>query len=202
VSIRIYGNRQIQTPPGLATRPTPSRVRQALFNIWQGRVRGCAWLDLCAGSGAMTAEALCRGAALAVAIEESRSVSLTIQQNCQKLPGAAQLRVLTGLVQQVLPTLAGQQFNLIYCDPPYQSNLYGQVLGAIEAHQLLACGGEIALEHGVDRDLSTELLSANLEICRRKTYGSVALTFYGHKKAAPLTESPSMGISEAAVDLA
>lgn len=194
MSIRIHGNRQIQTPPGLATRPTPSRVRQALFNIWQGRLRGCHWLDICAGSGAMTAESLCRGAALAVAIEQSRSVSFTIQQNCQNLPGVAQLRVITGLAQKVLPTLAGQQFNLVYCDPPYQSDLYAHVLEAIETYQLLAIGGEIALEHGVDRDLEAELRPINLAVCRQKTYGSVALTFYGHQKAA--------SISEAAADLA
>ncbi|HEY9736425.1 MAG TPA: RsmD family RNA methyltransferase, partial [Trichocoleus sp.] len=63
MSLRIYGNRTIKTLPGEATRPTASRVREALFNIWQGRVDGCRWLDVCAGSGAMGAEALCRGAA-------------------------------------------------------------------------------------------------------------------------------------------
>ncbi len=144
----------------------------------------------------MTAEALCRGAACAVAIEESRSVSLFIQQNCQKLPGKENLRVITSTVQRSLPTLAGQQFQLIYCDPPYQGDLYTQVLAAVEQQDLLAPGGEIALEHGADRDLAAELEPMNLEVCRQKVYGSVALTFYGHKKAAP--ESPSMGLTEAA----
>jgi 16S rRNA (guanine966-N2)-methyltransferase len=167
-------------------------VRQALFNIWQKKLRGCHWLDLCAGSGAMTAEALCRGAARAVAIEESRAVSLFIQQNCQKLPGNENLRVLRSTVQRSLPTLAGQQFQLIYCDPPYQSDLYAEVLAAIEHHDLLAPDGEIALEHGADRDLAAELEPSGLEVCRQKVYGSVALTFYGHKKAAPLTEAASL----------
>jgi 16S rRNA (guanine966-N2)-methyltransferase len=171
-------------------------VRQALFNIWQKKLRGCHWLDLCAGSGAMTAEALCRGAARAVAIEESRAVSLFIQQNCQKLPGTENLRVITSTVQRSLPTLAGQQFQLIYCDPPYQSDLYAQVLAVIEQQELLAPGGEIALEHGADRDLAAELEPLNLAVCRQKVYGSVALTFYGHKKAA--SAIPLLGDTEAA----
>ncbi len=61
MSLRIYGNRQLKTLMGQATRPTPSLVREALFNIWQGTIVGCRWLDLCTGSGAMGAEALCRG---------------------------------------------------------------------------------------------------------------------------------------------
>ena len=55
MSIRIYGNRLIKTLPGDATRPTPAKVREALFNSWQGRISGSRWLDLCAGSGAMGA---------------------------------------------------------------------------------------------------------------------------------------------------
>ena len=71
MAVRIYGNREIKTLPGEETRPTSARVREALFNIWQGRILGCRWLDLCAGSGAMGAEALCRGAAEVVGIEKS-----------------------------------------------------------------------------------------------------------------------------------
>jgi 16S rRNA (guanine966-N2)-methyltransferase len=190
MTIRIYGNRAIQTLPGLATRPTPSRVRQALFNIWQGRVRDCRWLDLCAGSGAMAAEALCRGAAWVVAIEEARAASQIVAENCQKLATEQQFRLMTGPVQKILPVLAGQQFDLIYCDPPYGGKLYQRVIQEIETHQLLAPGGELALEHGADRDLSHELEAQNLIVCRQKTYGSVALTFYTPQKtAAPSSES-------------
>ena len=59
--LRIYGNRQLKTLPGQATRPTTGRVREALFNIWRGSIVGCDWLDLCAGNGVMGAEALCPG---------------------------------------------------------------------------------------------------------------------------------------------
>jgi 16S rRNA (guanine966-N2)-methyltransferase len=136
VSIRIYGNREIKTLPGLECRPTAVRVRQALFNIWQGQIQGCRWLDLCTGSGAMAAEALCRGATLVLGIEESKSASQLIRDNCQKLTtGNSQFRLINGRVQKFLPTLVGQQFDRIYCDPPYQGNLYQRILNAIEEHQ-------------------------------------------------------------------
>jgi 16S rRNA (guanine966-N2)-methyltransferase len=183
MSIRIHGNREIQTMPGLATRPTPVKVRQALFNVWQGRLLGCHFLDLCSGTGAMSAEALCRGAVTVVAIEESPTASKLIRENCQKLVGDASFRLINGRVQKFLPSLAGQQFDAIYCDPPYQGNLYQRVLDAIQEADLLAAGGEIALEHSIDRDLSAELTLTSLEFYRQKNYGSVALTFL--RKTAP-----------------
>jgi 16S rRNA (guanine966-N2)-methyltransferase len=186
VSIRIYGNRAIKTLPGLDCRPTSARVRQALFNVWQGQIQDCRWLDLCTGSGAMAAEALCRGASVVLGIEESPIASKLIRENCQKLvTGDIHFRLINGRVQKFLPTLVGQQFDRIYCDPPYQSNLYQRILSAIEEHQLLAPYGEIALEHGRDRDLSQELTTQSLEVCRQKVYGSIALTFYAHQQQTP-----------------
>jgi 16S rRNA (guanine966-N2)-methyltransferase len=194
VSIRIHGNREIKTLAGLGCRPTPVRVRQALFNIWQGKIPGCRWLDLCTGSGAMAAEALCRGAAVVLGIEESKSSSELIRENCQKLvQGDSQFRLINGRVQKFLPTLAGQQFDRIYCDPPYQGNLYQRVLMAIEEHQLLAPGGEIAFEHGSDRALISELTAQHLGVCRHKEYGSVALTFYAHLPQTPSTIDSHLG---------
>jgi 16S rRNA (guanine966-N2)-methyltransferase len=177
MSIRIHGNREIITLPGLATRPTPIKVRQALFNSWQGKILGCRFLDLCSGSGAMAAEAICRGAATVVAIEESPVASKLIRENCQKLVTEGTFRLINGRVQKFVPSLAGQQFDLVYCDPPYQGNLYQRVIDGIQESDLLAAGGEVALEHGVDRDLASELVLDSLEVSRQKSYGTVALTF-------------------------
>jgi 16S rRNA (guanine966-N2)-methyltransferase len=134
----------------------------------------------------MAAEALCRGASIVLGIEESPIASKLIRENCQKLvTGNSHFRLINGRVQKFLPTLVGQQFDRIYCDPPYQSNLYQRILSAIEEHQLLAPHGEIALEHGSDRELSQELTTKSLEVCRYKVYGSIALTFYAHQQQAP-----------------
>jgi 16S rRNA (guanine(966)-N(2))-methyltransferase RsmD len=106
--MRIHGNRQIKTLPGLATRPTPARVREALFNIWQGNIIDCRWLDLCAGSGAIGAEALCRGAAFVLGIEQSSRACGIIQQNWQRVAQPEQkFQVLRGDVVQRLKDISG-----------------------------------------------------------------------------------------------
>jgi 16S rRNA (guanine966-N2)-methyltransferase len=175
MSLRIYGNRLIKTLPGQETRPTLARVREALFNIWQGTIADCRWLDLCTGSGSMGAEALCRGAKLVIGIERSRQSCAVTEQNWQQVVKAEQtFRVMRGDVVQELASLVGQQFDRIYFDPPYTSELYVPVLEAIAHHQLLSPTGELAVEHNP----STNFEISNLEICRQKRYGNTALTFY------------------------
>lgn len=176
MSLRIYGNRLLKTLPGLDTRPTPARVRQALFNIWQGSIAGCHWLDLCAGTGAMGAEALCREAAVVVGIEQSSKACAVIQQNWQQVAKPTQtFRVLRGNVLQRLPSLIGQQFDRIYFDPPYASDLYEPVLTAIVQHQLLAPEGELVAEHSPTRQIAE---IAGLTMVRQKNYGSTVISFY------------------------
>lgn len=177
MGLRIYGNRSLKTLTGKDTRPTLARVREAVFNIWQGEIEGCRWLDLCAGTGSMGAEALCRGAAIAVGIEKSSRACAVIQQNWQQVAQPEQsFQVLRGDVVKLLPTLAGQTFDRIYFDPPYAETLYQPVLDAIADHQLLASDGELAVEHSPDR---TDLLTpASFEICRQKVYGNSAMTFF------------------------
>lgn len=193
MSLRIYGNRQLKTLPGLATRPTPARAREALFNIWQGCIAGSRWLDLCAGSGVMGAEALCRGAAMAIAIEQSGPACSIIQQNWRQVAQPQQeLRILRGDVVQKLLSLKGQRFDRIYFDPPYQSDLYDPVLRAIAHHGLLAEQGELAAEHAPTRSLPDRILGNGgaLVVIREKRYGNTAMTFYRWTATADGGEDP------------
>ncbi len=177
MSLRIYGNRQLKTLPGKETRPTSARVREAVFNIWQLTIFNCRWLDLCAGTGAMGAEALCREASLVVGIENNCRACAIIQQNWQQVANAEQaFQVLQGDVQKLLPKLSGQQFDRIYFDPPYASGLYQPVLEAIAELQLLDPSGEIAVEHSPQH--WTHPVIPSWEICREKVYGNTAVTFY------------------------
>jgi 16S rRNA (guanine966-N2)-methyltransferase len=180
MSIRIYGNRELKTLPGLETRPTPARVRQALFNIWQGSIADCRWLDLCTGSGAMGAEALCRAAKLVVGIERSSTACETIEQNWAKVSTANQtFQLLRADVVTKLGDLHGQQFDRIYFDPPYAGDLYQPVLAAIDRYQLLSVRGEVAVEHSPNSEISSLPTSLpTLQLCRYKQYGNTALSFY------------------------
>ncbi|MFE4105674.1 16S rRNA (guanine(966)-N(2))-methyltransferase RsmD [Almyronema epifaneia] len=175
--LRIYGNRLLKTLPGSATRPTSARVREALFNIWQGYVAGCCWLDLCAGSGAMGAEALARGALEVVGVEQSGSACRVIRENWQRLAQPQQqYEIRRGDVQQQILKLRGRSFDRIYFDPPYASPLYASVLPAIAELSLLAPAGELAVEHRPE-SWSAQAI-AGLEIIRQKRYGDTTLTFY------------------------
>ncbi|MGP1387331.1 MAG: 16S rRNA (guanine(966)-N(2))-methyltransferase RsmD [Thainema sp.] len=177
MSLRIYGNRTLKTLPGQVTRPTPARVREALFNIWQGQISGCRWLDLCAGSGAMGAEALCRGATEVIGIEQSSKACGVIRQNWQQVAKPEQsVQILRGNVVAKLKDLAGQSFDRIYFDPPYAGGLYEPVLTAIAQLQLLAPDGELAVEH--QPDLWQPQSFSGLECYRQKVYGNTAIAFY------------------------
>jgi 16S rRNA (guanine(966)-N(2))-methyltransferase RsmD len=182
MAIRIYGNRTIKTLPGEATRPTSSKVREALFNIWQGRIMGARWLDLCAGSGAMGAEALCRGAAEVIGIEKSGAACRVVSQNWQKIAKPNQTHsVVRG---DVLRQMNGQMnglppFDLIYFDPPYAGGLYQPVLSQLA--DCLTDEGEAAVEYGGGHwspQQLTDLVLTKLEIVREKRYGSTSLVFF------------------------
>lgn len=175
--MRIYGNRVLKTLPGKETRPTTARVREALFNIWQGKIADCRWLDLCAGNGAMGAEALCREAKEVVGIERSGRACEIIKHNWQKVARPDQkFRIIKGDAIAKLETLKGERFDRIYFDPPYESKLYKPVLEAIANWQLLDRAGEIALEH--DSRHWEGITVPGLEILREKVYGNTALSFY------------------------
>ncbi len=185
MSVRIYGNRELKTLAGLETRPTLAKVREALFNIWQGSIVDCRWLDLCSGSGAMGAEALCRGADTVVGIEQSHPACDLILQNWGKMASTAQtFRLLRGDVVKQLALLSGHKFDRIYFDPPYASDLYPPVLAEIDRLELLTSSGEIAVEHSPYARISTlpDTLTT-LELCQQKTYGKTALSFYRLKQS-------------------
>jgi 16S rRNA (guanine966-N2)-methyltransferase len=128
---------------------------------------------------------LCRGAARVVGIEQSKDACEVIRQNWQQVarvssrgqsPTHQQFQIIQGDVVK-LEQLAGQQFDRIYFDPPYASELYEPVLGAIAQYALLATAGELAVEHSPGRELPSEVNSV-LNLYRVKVYGNTAIGFY------------------------
>ncbi len=175
--MRIYGNRRIVTIPGDQVRPTPARVREAIFNIWGDRLLDAHWLDLCSGNGTMGAEALCRGVARVVGVEKWGRACGVIRQNWQGLAQVEQcFEILRGDVVQVLPKLAGQGFDLIYFDPPYGAGLYNPVLAALMSHGLLRVGGALAVEHDPKQWRPEQFQAWGCD--RTKVYGNTAIAFY------------------------
>ncbi|MBR8831133.1 MAG: Ribosomal RNA small subunit methyltransferase D [Chroococcopsis gigantea SAG 12.99] len=175
--MRIYGNRSLKTVTGELTRPTTSRVREALFNMWREDLDNCHWLDLCAGNGTMGAEALCRGAKLVVGIEKYGKACSVIEQNWQMVATSEQeYRVIRGDVVAGLGKLGGVKFARIYFDPPYESGLYLPVLQRLGRGEILSPSGEIAVEHDRKSWQASEI--EGLELIRQKSYGNTELSFY------------------------
>lgn len=124
MSIRITGGlfrgRSIASPLTSKTRPTSSKIREALFNIFQD-VSGFRVLDLFAGSGAMGIEALSRGAESLVAVEKNARQAHSLSESCKALGIAEKVRISVMDVSDFLPKVLkqGERFDLIYADPPF-----------------------------------------------------------------------------------
>jgi 16S rRNA (guanine966-N2)-methyltransferase len=118
---RLRG-RKVTVPDIPGVRPTPSKARQAMFNIL-GSVDGFSVLDLFSGSGLMALESLSRGAESVVSIEKDRRVVERLQTIRRDWELAADWKVMCGDVQTALTHLQGQRFDLIFADPPYSKGI-------------------------------------------------------------------------------
>jgi 16S rRNA (guanine966-N2)-methyltransferase len=160
--MRITGGnaarRILRVPKGMAVRPTPDLVKQAVFNSLGERVVDARVLELFAGSGALSLECLSRGAASAVCVELSPRHAEFIRRNAASAefpPGVLEVR--TQDVFAVIPQLvaAGQRFDLVLADPPYgeknvgrrSASLAQKLLDDPNLPKLLAPGGRFVLGH-------------------------------------------------------
>ena len=111
-----FRSRRLKTLPGTALRPTPDRLRETLFDVLAPRIAGTVFLDAYAGSGAVGIEALSRGAARAIFIENHRGAVEVIHQNLKSLGLEARGEVVRGKAVAVLPR---REAGIVFLDPPY-----------------------------------------------------------------------------------
>lgn len=180
--MRVIGGaakgRRLSTLQTMALRPTPDRVREALFNIVGSRIEEAAVLDLFAGSGAIGLEALSRGAREVVWVEQHEAACRLIEKNLRTCGLHAQASVRRADVRQALPALkaAGKRFDLIFLDPPYQSSLVEETLRQLGDGALLNADGQVVAEHFFKRELREQY--GHLRRTRVARFGNVALSFY------------------------
>jgi len=110
-----FRSRPLKSLPGLDVRPTPDRLREALFNVLAPRIAGVVFADLYAGTGAVGIEALSRGASRTVFVEQNRSALGVLRENLKTLELDARSRVLQGRA-----TAVGKiEADIVFLDPPY-----------------------------------------------------------------------------------
>jgi 16S rRNA (guanine966-N2)-methyltransferase len=178
-----YRSRILKSLKGLALRPTSDRLRETLFNVLGPEVSGSRFLDLFAGTGAIGIEALSRGAAEAVFVENHAPAAALIRRNLASLDIRRGATVLAVDALRGMALLASRKegkipgFNYIFLDPPYaRANEYARVLESLGSGNLLAPGGVVIAEHRRSFDLPHE---AGAFACYRVLQqGDAALSFY------------------------
>lgn len=175
ISGKARGARLI-APAGREVRPTLDRVREALFSILMPHIEDCRFLDLYAGTGANGIEALSRGAAACTFVDnDTRSIdAITHNLAAARLTEFATIRRLN--LPDDLSRLAGNRYNIIFCDPPYGAAEYSILLEKIVHAQLMADDGIIVIEHAARTPEIGNVLSLNC--FRTAVYGDTALSFF------------------------
>lgn len=182
MSMKVIGGaargRKLKVPKGLAVRPTAARVKESLFNILPHDFSGLRVLDLFAGSGNVSIEALSRGAIEAVLVDESTRSAAAIRENLTRLELNCRAQVWVAPVARSLRKLnkAGEKFDLIFLDPPYEKNLVTRTLEAIGQSALLKPAGIVVVEHS-GRE-ATKPIYGDLILNDRRRYGDTFLSFF------------------------
>jgi 16S rRNA (guanine966-N2)-methyltransferase len=121
-----FRSRVLKSVPGLDVRPTPDRLREALFSILTPRIEGAVFADIYAGTGSVGIEALSRGAAKAIFVETNRAAAGVIRENLRSLGLEARSLILQLRATRILPSMYG---DIAFVDPPYSlEREYGGML--------------------------------------------------------------------------
>lgn len=160
---------------GLDTRPTADRVKEAIFSAIQFEVEGRRVLDLFAGSGQMAIEALSRGAAEAVLVDQSKESISIIKQNLNKTRLAERARVVCSDYMEFLNKAKGG-FDLIFLDPPYREKFLENALKRISEIDILKSGAIIVCERPADKALPDDFTTFHR--VRDYRYGRTGVTLY------------------------
>ncbi len=185
--LRLLGGRKLRSPIGQATRPTTSRVREAVMNILSEKLKNSCWLDLFSGSGALSCEALQKGAKRVLAVDNSFEAYKACQANLEVVEKSLGYSVDIKVIKhEVISFLRGEtrqknspttnkfpkRFDLVYLDPPYSSNLYLPVLEALLSGDWVGKNSIVICEHSAKEPLD---IPDDWSEADRRIYGESAL---------------------------
>ena len=180
--MRIVGGefrgRVLFAPTGPGTRPTADRVREAIFNILvhgDFTLEGTRVIDLFAGTGAMGLEALSRGAAYALFVEDAAPARAAIKRNIEAFGLTGRTRTFRRDATDLGPLPAAiKPFDLAFLDPPYDRGLLAPALAGLAAGSWLAAKATLVAETRTDEAFA---LPAGFTLRDERTYGDTAIRF-------------------------
>ncbi len=172
--------KRLETFEGTDIRPTPDRVRGAIFSILFSRLgafQGKTVLDLYAGTGAMAIEALSRGASKAWLVDQGPQSAQVIGKNLQNCRVADRAVHVRSAVSRALEQLGGEKpFDLIFLDPPYKKGLASQTLELLAGKEFLSQDGIICAEADRSEDIPSEF--GSLTRIDRRDYGTTSIHLF------------------------
>lgn len=173
ISAGKYKGAKLQLPPELITRPSSSRLRQAVFNILSARINwhGITVCDAFAGSGAMGLEALSRGAGAVDFCEKSPETLKVLGNNIKHVLKENLFQV---MLHKDFFKVPGKEFDLIFLDPPYNSDFAVKALELISSKKLLKPDGIIVLEQASGSDS----MHSAFKMFEERVYGNCQVSFY------------------------
>lgn len=180
--MRIVGGdlrgRRLATPKTDAIRPTSDRLREALFNVlahaYDDAASGARVLDLFAGTGALSFEALSRGASYALLVDEGTEARGLIRETIDAFGYAGRTRLFRRDATSLGPAGTSGTFTLVFCDPPYGRDLAPAALASAASGGWLAPGALVIVEEAASAALA---LPPGFEALERRVYGETAIVF-------------------------
>jgi 16S rRNA (guanine966-N2)-methyltransferase len=180
--MRIVGGRlgghTLASPRSQAIRPTADRLRESLFNIlvhaYGDPVTGARVLDLFAGTGALALEALSRGAAFALFVDDAAEARALLRENIAALGLGGVTRIFRRDATRLGPAHPVEPFSLVFLDPPYSKGLGEQALVSARDGGWLAAGALIVVEEAADAAFTAP---AGFEEMERRRYDDTEVVF-------------------------
>lgn len=173
ISGSARGTKLAALPGEDITRPTVDRVKEGMFSALQFILPGAKVLDLFAGSGQLGIEALSRGAASCVFVDQDRGAVRIVEQNCKAAGVQAQSWIRNTRADTFLAS-CGEQFHIVLLDPPYRHDTLARILPQVA--RVTAPGGTVLCESELAASLPDECEG----LCKKKQYryGTVLVTRY------------------------
>lgn len=166
-----YNSRKIKTPDYENIKPTLSKTRQGIFNSLSALIdfENKIFIDMFAGSGIMSLEALSRGFKV-ITLEKDKKTCFAIKESFKSLNLSSDLYFGDSLKNILKLT---DKADVIFLDPPYESDLYEQALKIIYDNNILNSDGIIIMEHPIDKNINY----IGFELIKSKTYGNKKITY-------------------------
>ena len=190
--LKLISGKRIESPLNQKTRPTSSKVREAIINILGNDLEGASWLDLCSGSGAMACEALQKGVKRILAIEKQRETAKTCKKNLIEVSNSMDNSIHVEVICNELISFlkkgpknknieftknsqsSEKKFDFVFLDPPYESGLYELSQELLLSKQWIKESSTLICECS---SKSMPRIHNGWKLNKEKFYGSTSLIF-------------------------